>query len=118
MLKLKSNILITRFESIRICDFGVSRSLDDDTTMTSNMGTRKYMSPEMKEHKKYSFNTDCWSAGCVLYELITLKIFDDIIEDMKMSNPNDQPQQNLQVSINSIINGLVTRNEFKILLGM
>ncbi len=33
------------------------------------------MSPEVRNHDPYSFNTDCWSIGCVTYELITLKKF-------------------------------------------
>jgi serine/threonine protein kinase len=31
------------------------------------------MSPELAKEKGYTFTTDIWSAGCVLYELLTLK---------------------------------------------
>ena len=33
------------------------------------------MSPEVRAHSGYLYNTDCWSLGCVLYELITLERF-------------------------------------------
>ena len=39
----------------------------------TNCGTKEYMSPEMTQNTGHSFSTDIWSAGCVLYELITLK---------------------------------------------
>lgn len=32
-----------------------------------------YMSPEMINGESYSFNTDIWSLGCVVYELVYLK---------------------------------------------
>jgi serine/threonine protein kinase len=31
------------------------------------------MSPELAKEKGYTYTTDIWSAGCVLYELLTLK---------------------------------------------
>jgi serine/threonine protein kinase len=31
------------------------------------------MSPEILINDVHSFNTDIWSAGCILYELITLE---------------------------------------------
>jgi len=33
------------------------------------------MSPEFKNGQACSYNTDCWSVGCILYELITLVRF-------------------------------------------
>ncbi len=45
-------------------------SIDDDF-----VGRYQYMSPEVRAHSEYSYNTDCWSLGCVLYELITLENF-------------------------------------------
>lgn len=32
-------------------------------------------SPEVCENKPYSFKSDIWALGCVLYELCTLKVF-------------------------------------------
>ena len=43
------------------------------------------MSPEIRENRKYSYNTDIWSAGCVLYELITLETYYDFIQKNKIS---------------------------------
>ena len=37
------------------------------------VGTPYYMSPEVCENIPYSFKSDVWALGCVLYELCTLK---------------------------------------------
>lgn len=37
------------------------------------VGTPYYLSPEIVESKNYSFKTDIWSLGVILYELCTLK---------------------------------------------
>ena len=59
-------------------------------------GTLEYMSPEMENGIGHSFETDVWSAGCVLYELITLKRYFDHLNDS--------------------FDSLNTKNVFKILL--
>jgi serine/threonine protein kinase len=70
---------LTNDNHLKIGDFGVSRVIGDDetTSITTMVGTFKYLSPELKELKKYSYNTDIWSAGCILFELIELKFFYD-----------------------------------------
>ena len=37
------------------------------------VGTPNYTSPELILGEGYSFNSDVWSAGCVVYELIMLE---------------------------------------------
>jgi serine/threonine protein kinase len=69
--KILSNILVTKEFVIKLADFNISRK-NDTETLTSNRGTLGYMSPEMSGGK-YSSNTDIWSAGCVIFELIFLK---------------------------------------------
>lgn len=36
------------------------------------VGTPYYMSPEVCESKPYTYKSDVWSLGCVLYELCSL----------------------------------------------
>ncbi len=86
-----SNILLDREGKIKLCDFGVSRPVNLSSGLdfsTLCIGTFIYMSPEMRNETEgithYSFNTDCWSAGCILYELISLEIF------WKSETKNDQ----------------------------
>ena len=61
-------------------DFGISRVLDSTLDAANTMvGTPYYMAPEVCESKPYTFKSDIWALGCVLYELCTLKVFFTII---------------------------------------
>ncbi len=75
------NVFLTEADHIKLGDMGVSRTIDDNSTslVSTYAGTFKYMSPEIKKKFKYTFNTDCWSIGCILFELLTLNIFDDYL---------------------------------------
>ena len=37
------------------------------------IGTPYYMSPELFRNQPYSFKSDIWSLGCVLFELVALR---------------------------------------------
>ncbi|GMH42937.1 hypothetical protein BSKO_10859 [Bryopsis sp. KO-2023] len=68
------NIFIARGGVIKIGDFGISKVLasteDFATTVT---GTPYYMAPEICTNQPYTYKSDIWSLGCVLYELCTLQ---------------------------------------------
>lgn len=73
-----SNIFLNQHQNIKLGDFGVSKQFGETSTtnLSTYAGTSKYMPPEiMTSGQTYSFNTDCWSLGCVLFELITLEVF-------------------------------------------
>lgn len=56
---------------IKIADFGFARFLKDTQTAETICGSPLYMSPEILKCQRYSDNTDIWSFGIILYELIT-----------------------------------------------
>ncbi|CEM11659.1 unnamed protein product [Vitrella brassicaformis CCMP3155] len=70
-----SNIFLTRNARIvKLGDFGISRVLDGTLEQALTVvGTPYYMSPEVCENKPYTFKSDVWALGCVLYELCVLK---------------------------------------------
>jgi NIMA (never in mitosis gene a)-related kinase 1/4/5 len=68
-----SNIYITRNNTVKLGDFGISKILQNSEAAMTVVGTPYYMSPEICEGKPYSYKSDSWSLGCVLYELCTLK---------------------------------------------
>jgi len=37
------------------------------------IGTPYYMSPELFRNQPYSYKSDIWSLGCVLYEMVGLR---------------------------------------------
>mmetsp|Transcript_4072 Transcript_4072/g.6301 ORF Transcript_4072/g.6301 Transcript_4072/m.6301 type:complete len:714 (+) Transcript_4072:125-2266(+) len=68
------NIFLTEKNVVKLGDFGVSRVLDGTMDMAKTViGTPYYMSPELFQNKPYSYKSDVWALGCVLYEMTTLK---------------------------------------------
>ena len=70
---LKSeNIFLTKNFKCKIGDMNVSKVLKEKLLMTQT-GTPYYASPEVWMNKPYSFKSDLWSIGCVIYEMCELK---------------------------------------------
>ena len=64
------NIFLTKTNMIKMGDFGIARVLKQTIEKAKTMvGTPYYLSPEIIESKPYSFKTDIWSLGILLYEL-------------------------------------------------
>lgn len=62
------------YEMIKLGDFGISRVLHSSGELcATSIGTPCYMAPELLEERPYDYKVDVWSAGCVLYELASLK---------------------------------------------
>lgn len=73
-LKSSNLFLMRSKEVVKLGDFGISRVLEGSLqAAVTVVGTPYYMSPEVCENKPYSFKSDVWSLGCVLYELCMLK---------------------------------------------
>ena len=73
---LKSqNIFLTENGIIKLGDFGIAKCLECtwEKAMTV-VGTPYYLSPEIVNNKPYSFKSDIWSLGVLLYELTALKM--------------------------------------------
>ncbi|KAI1855689.1 hypothetical protein JX265_006093 [Neoarthrinium moseri] len=54
---------------IKIADFGLSKIVWDNSTMTP-CGTVGYTAPEIVKDERYSKSVDMWALGCVLYTLL------------------------------------------------
>ena len=60
----------TNFE-IKIADFGFSKQLENlYESVDTVCGTPLYMSPQIVNKKKYSWKSDVWSIGVLLFELL------------------------------------------------
>jgi TolB-like protein/cytochrome c-type biogenesis protein CcmH/NrfG len=67
------NVLIDRQGRVRILDFGLAK-LQEATVITaeeSTVGTAAYMSPEQARGAEVDARSDLFSAGVVLYEMVT-----------------------------------------------
>lgn len=65
-----ANILITAEDTIKITDFGLSRILTNNDLLNTMCGSPFYMSPELLNNNSYNRDSDTWSLGIILYELI------------------------------------------------
>lgn len=75
-----SNILLNSDCLVKICDFGLARSIlktpdpASNITMTDYVATRWYRAPEiLLGSSVYTWGVDIWSVGCIIGELFTRK---------------------------------------------
>lgn len=67
------NIFLTKNNTIKLGDFGIARVLNKTQDKARTVvGTPYYLSPEIIENKPYSFKSDVWSMGVLLYEMCAL----------------------------------------------
>ncbi|ETV64767.1 TKL protein kinase, variant 2 [Aphanomyces astaci] len=65
------NVLVDSAKGAKICDFGESRTRTFEETMTSNVGTARWIAPEVLINEDYSEKADIYSFGVLLSELDT-----------------------------------------------
>lgn len=68
------NILATSSGLFKVTDFGISRSLNSTTSLTTTgsiMGSVHYFSPEQARGLEMGYSSDLYSLGVVLYEMVT-----------------------------------------------
>ena len=67
------NIMIDREGDVRIMDFGVARTLKEKGVTGAGVivGTPEYMSPEQVEGQDVDEQSDLYSLGVILYEMVT-----------------------------------------------
>jgi serine/threonine-protein kinase len=69
------NILVTKDGQVKVADFGLAKTVDDDLSMTKSgygLGTPFYMAPEQARNAKHvDLRSDIYALGCTLYVLLT-----------------------------------------------
>jgi serine/threonine-protein kinase len=69
------NVMLTPSGDVKVMDFGIARAMSDaSSTMTQTaavVGTAQYLSPEQARGEAVDSRSDVYSAGCLLYELLT-----------------------------------------------
>ncbi len=66
---IKPQNVLLQGDTPRLADFGISRAMQTTSISSKLVGTDAYMSPEAFDGKR-SVQTDVWSVGVVLYQLL------------------------------------------------
>uniref|UniRef100_A0A914CWY4 mitogen-activated protein kinase kinase n=1 Tax=Acrobeloides nanus TaxID=290746 RepID=A0A914CWY4_9BILA len=90
------NILLNKNGYLKICDFGISKIMEEEITSTINVGTIPYWAPERfnpdPNINGYTYATDIWSTGITLLEVALLQNpFEEIknlLNELSIKLPN------------------------------
>ncbi|XP_026160506.1 mast/stem cell growth factor receptor kita isoform X2 [Mastacembelus armatus] len=106
------NILVTQGRVAKICDFGLARDITTDSNYVVKGNARlpvKWMSPESIFECVYTFESDVWSYGILLWEIFSLgnspypgmpvdaKFYKLIKEGYRMDAPEFAPSEMYQI---------------------
>lgn len=71
---LKSqNIFLDQDLNVHIGDFGIARTINPGSMASTFIGSPLYMSPELIQGTSYNSQSDMWSLGCMIFEMLCLK---------------------------------------------
>ena len=91
-LKSANIFLFKENHKCKLGDMNVSKVIKEKVLLTQT-GTPYYASPEVWRDEPYSYKSDLWSIGCVIYELCELhppfrgKDLDELFEDVCKGEP-------------------------------
>ncbi|XP_026146949.1 mast/stem cell growth factor receptor kita isoform X1 [Carassius auratus] len=106
------NILLTQGRVAKICDFGLARDITTDSNYVVKGNARlpvKWMSPESIFECVYTFESDVWSYGILLWEIFSLgsspypgmpvdsKFYKMIKEGYRMESPEFAPSEMYEI---------------------
>lgn len=108
------NVILDPEGHAKVADFGIARAGNSEMTQTGAIvGTVQYLSPEQAEGKPVDRRSDLYSAGIVLYELLTGRVpFDGeapIATAIKHINERPVPPAQLRPGISPALEAVVMR---------
>ncbi|CAJ0951636.1 unnamed protein product, partial [Mesorhabditis belari] len=102
------NVLVAEDFAMKISDFGLSRNTSSSKDYYRKRGNGrlpiKWMAPEALEEHMYTTESDVWSFGILLWEIMTLggtpyptiqmhHLYDRLKEGYRMESPHNCPQE-------------------------
>ncbi|XP_058868820.1 serine/threonine-protein kinase Nek10 [Acipenser ruthenus] len=67
-----NNIMLGEKDKVTITDFGLAKQKQENSKLTSVVGTILYSCPEIVKSEPYGEKADVWAVGCILYQMVTL----------------------------------------------
>ncbi|XP_038566526.1 serine/threonine-protein kinase Nek10 [Micropterus salmoides] len=68
-----NNIMLGEKDKVTITDFGLAKQKQENSKLTSVVGTILYSCPEVVKNEPYGEKADVWALGCILYQMASLK---------------------------------------------
>ncbi|KAM9309948.1 serine/threonine-protein kinase Nek10 [Pholidichthys leucotaenia] len=68
-----NNIMLGEKDKVTITDFGLAKQKQENSKLTSMVGTVLYSCPEVVKNEPYGEKADVWALGCILYQMATLQ---------------------------------------------
>ncbi|KAI4886710.1 hypothetical protein NFI96_026802, partial [Prochilodus magdalenae] len=68
-----NNIMLGERDKVTITDFGLAKQKQETSKLMSVVGTILYSCPEIVKSEPYGEKADVWAAGCLLYQMVTLR---------------------------------------------
>ncbi|XP_033496901.2 serine/threonine-protein kinase Nek10 [Epinephelus lanceolatus] len=68
-----NNIMLGEKDKVTITDFGLAKQKQENSKLTSVVGTILYSCPEVVKNEPYGEKADVWALGCILYQMATLQ---------------------------------------------
>eukprot|EP00064_Thunnus_orientalis_P012236 superscaffoldBa00001854_g12270 len=68
-----NNIMLGEKDKVTITDFGLAKQKQENSKLTSVVGTILYSCPEIVKNEPYGEKADIWALGCILYQMATLQ---------------------------------------------
>lgn len=119
-----SNILLDSRGRWRILDFGISKLMDAELTLTrpgAVMGTPDYMAPEQIDDKAGPIDarTDIYAMGIMMYEMMTGKVpfketgFVNVLKEIVFGNPISLRKEipDIDVNLDKIVRKATSRKQ-------
>ncbi|KAJ8415933.1 hypothetical protein AAFF_G00404900 [Aldrovandia affinis] len=67
-----NNVMMGERDKVTITDFGLAKQKQENSKLTSVVGTILYSCPEIVKSEPYGEKADVWATGCILYQMVTL----------------------------------------------
>ncbi|XP_026480847.1 tyrosine-protein kinase Src64B-like isoform X1 [Ctenocephalides felis] len=119
------NVLVDEMFGAKICDFGLSRAIQDDIYESrSRVCAVKWTAPEALEFQKYTHKSDVWSYGIVLHEIFSLgkvpypgmkssEMIDNLRNGHRMAKPDLSSEETYELMLKCWAWDKDNRPEFK-----
>ncbi len=109
------NVMISTAGEVKLMDFGIARSVSEETTGVHVKGKLRYMPPEQLRGGALGPKTDLFAVGAILYELLEHEKFRGGVDETRLYGmvlagevPQPSRREELPLEINALLDGLLS----------